>query len=142
MKLAIIGSKNADQEIATGYLTEVLSVMLLGQDTTQLQIGTFLNGPIHRRAAELASDFQSRLIRFHSIGAVIRWKPDLVMIFWDGRSIGCQACYDALTRGEIFTQVWLANPLTRRYLGTNNPRSVPTSPMHPRAVEFGAAGER
>lgn len=139
MKLCIIGSTNADKSIGPTYLTELLSVMLLGIDPASVQIGTFLNGPIHNTAASLALDFGCRLIRFHTLEAIVRWAPDTVMIFWSGQSVGCRACWDRLTRAGLFCQLYLVNPLARRLLGDNNQLRKQQPLDHPHTVEFATA---
>lgn len=100
MQVAILGSARVPFALAREAVDRA-DRALMGPADGDMAIGTFLRGGVHRYAEDLAASRRWPCFRFHSCAKLIQWKPDLAFIFWDGKSKGCPAVLEQLTRANI-----------------------------------------
>jgi len=119
MRIAIIGSRNAPVSSLFEFISSQVGAWLRGHYHDDIHLGTFLNGPVHSAAVQLAAQRNWQITRFHSDQALARWRPEVCFIFWDGASLGCQVVLEHLCRAQIYSLIFLTNGRAMRFLGSS-----------------------
>lgn len=132
MNVAIVGSAQCSSTLGREALAQVHAAFF-GEPGGDVAIGTFLRGGIHHGAVELARVNRWPCSQFHGCKALVDWSPDLALIFWDGRSKGCQAVLSELTNSNVLAFVILLRDRQGpKLLGSNAPHIERVQPLDKR----------